>query len=84
MEKSADKVMLEGVKDKFGQIQLHRNYLLNTRDKVLADVNPRDIHWSCGLAAKDTTQIIDTANWPGKKRLGLTFMEVRESLKLQH
>ncbi len=62
MEKSAEKVMLEGVKAKFGQSQLHRNYLLSTRDKVLAEVNLRDIHWSCGLAAKDTTQIIDTAN----------------------
>ncbi len=70
MEKSAEKVILEVVKAKFGQSQLHRNYLLCTGDKVLAEVNPRDIHWSCRLAAKDTTQIIDTAYWPGQNPTG--------------
>ncbi len=84
MEKSTEKVMLEGVKAKFGQGQLPRNDLLSTGDKVLAEVNTRYIHWSCGLAAKDTTQLIDTANWPGKIRLGLILMEVRGSLKSQH
>ncbi len=83
MEKSAENVMQEGVKAKFGQSQLHRNYVLSTWDKVLAEVSLRDIHWSCGLAAKDITQIIDTANWPGKKWLVLIIMEVGESLKPQ-
>ena len=66
MEKAAEKVMLKGVKAKFCQSPRHRDYLLSTRDKVLVEVNPREIHWSCGLATKDTARILDTANWPGK------------------
>ncbi len=50
--------MLEDVKAKFGQSQFHRNYLLSTGDKVLAEVNPRDIHWSIRIYKWMTSKYI--------------------------
>ncbi len=60
MESSAERVMLEGIKAKFGQNPHLRTYLLSTDEKVLVEANPRDTHWSCGLSNKDTANLICT------------------------
>lgn len=81
MESSAERVMLEGVKAKFGQNPHLTTYLLSTDDKMLVEANPRDIHWSCGLSIKDTLNIKFTDKWSGKNRLGKILMDVRKTLK---
>ncbi len=70
VESSAERVMLEGIKAKFGQNPHLRTYLLRTDEKVLVEATPNDTHWSHGLSNKDTVNLMCTDRWPGKNRLG--------------
>ncbi len=81
MGSSAERVMLERIKAKFGQNPHLMTYLLSTHEKVLVEANPRDTHWSCGISYKDTVNLMFTDRWPGKNKLGEILMDVRKTLK---
>ncbi|WP_310414589.1 NADAR family protein [Chamaesiphon sp. OTE_8_metabat_110] len=68
-EQVKDEIMLRAVLCKF-QIHLDlREILLGTGDEEIVENAPNDYYWGCG---KDGT---------GKNQLGLTLMQVRETLR---
>ncbi len=80
MDSMANKAMKDGVNAKFS-LNIHlKDFLVKTDKNVLAEANPRDTHWSCGLSAKNRTSILHMENWPGKNELGNILMEIRNNL----
>ena len=77
----AQKVMMDGIKCKFGQNEHLRKFLLETGDKQIVETNPYDNYWSCGLSMKDSTKLQDRDNWPGANNLGTILTNIRDSLK---
>ncbi len=74
-------VMACGVRAKFKQNTYLRNFLLETGDKSLVEMNPYDKYWSCGLRQTDTDKIMDVINWPGNNHLGHILEDLKDSLK---
>ena len=61
---------------KFGQHPDLRDYLLDTRDRVLVEASPVDRIWGIGLAAGDPAAS-DPARWRGLNLLGFALMRAR-------
>lgn len=65
---------------KFGQSPQLRQFLLGTKDRVLAEASPVDRIWGIGLAANDP-RAANPLEWPGLNLLGFTLMAVRDRLR---
>jgi ribA/ribD-fused uncharacterized protein len=74
------RIVVEGNLAKFNQNDRLRQYLLGTRDALLAEASPCDRIWGIGLAATDP-RARDPARWRGENQLGTSLMEVRTQLK---
>ncbi len=64
---------------KFGQNTELKEYLLNTKNRVLVEASPQDKIWGIGLA-QDDDGIDQPVKWKGKNKLGFALMEARERL----
>ena len=51
--------------------------LINTKDLILTETNPRDKIWAIGLDASDD-RVLDETKWQGQNLLGKVLMEIRE------
>lgn len=71
--------MLEANKLKY-QNSYFKTSLLNTKDRLLIECNPKDFIWSCGLRFDDP-KVLDKASWKGKNLLGEVLMEIRDQLQ---
>jgi ribA/ribD-fused uncharacterized protein len=69
-----------GAKAKFEAHQDLRRILLETHDAILAEANPLDPVWGCGLNEFDP-RIVDVAHWRGENRAGEIVMAVRAALR---
>ena len=67
---------------KFSQHPHLRDKLIETRNKIMAEVNPYDCVWGIGLGADDD-RALDVDEWRGTNWLGEVLMEVRDELKLE-
>ena len=77
-DKSLD-VMYDGCRAKFQQNLKHRNFLLSTKKDVLAEANPRDNFWGIGLSINHK-DIMNSAAWKGKNKLGEILVKIRDSM----
>ncbi|MDP3740556.1 MAG: NADAR family protein [Hyphomonadaceae bacterium] len=72
-------IVMAGSRAKFGQNAGLRRRLLDTRDTILAEANPKDYIWGIGLAEGDP-DAQDPAKWQGENLLGQILMAVRSEL----
>ncbi|MGQ3133251.1 MAG: NADAR family protein [Flavobacteriales bacterium] len=64
---------------KFSQNENLKNFLLQTKNKILAEASPVDPIWGIGLA-EDNSKAYHAAEWRGENLLGFALMEVRDKL----
>jgi ribA/ribD-fused uncharacterized protein len=65
---------------KFSQNSNLKAFLLNTKERVLAEASPVDAIWGIGMAG-DHKDIHNPEKWRGLNLLGFALMEVRDELK---
>jgi ribA/ribD-fused uncharacterized protein len=67
---------------KFSQNAALKQFLLETKNKVLVETSPSDAIWGIGLPETDP-KATKPAEWRGLNLLGFALMEVRDELKNQ-
>lgn len=72
-------IVVEGNVHKFGQNPEYRDFLLNTRSRVLVEASPRDRIWGIGMG-KNNENAENPLMWRGQNLLGFALMEAREKL----
>ncbi|WP_324670763.1 NADAR family protein [Hymenobacter sp. GOD-10R] len=72
-------IVVTGCLHKFGQHQDLRDFLLNTKNRVLVEASPVDRIWGIGLAADDE-KAENPKRWNGLNLLGFALMEARDVL----
>ena len=73
-------IILKGNYHKFSQNNDLRNFLLNTKNKILVEASPYDKVW--GIKMKyDNENIENPFFWQGENLLGFALMEVRDEIK---
>ncbi|MFB7500576.1 NADAR family protein [Streptomyces sp. NPDC056161] len=78
-ERERFRIVVEGSVHKFGALAELREFLLNTRDRVLVEASPVDRVWGIGLTAHDEAAG-SPEHWRGLNLLGFALMEARERL----
>lgn len=78
--------MLDGLREKFSQNALLKQYLMATQNKVIVECSGFDKIWGCGHFKKDKQGKIindwkNPKKWTGKNLLGFALMELRDELK---
>ena len=73
-------IVVEGNKAKFSQNPVLKEFLLSSKDAILAEASPYDIIWGIGLD-KEHAQGGGVEQWIGENLLGCALMEVRDWLK---
>lgn len=73
-------IVKEGNFHKFSQHYDLKEFLLNTKDRILAEASPVDAIWGIGMAS-DHQNINNPKKWRGLNLLGFALMEVRDVLK---
>lgn len=64
---------------KFTQNEQLKQFLIQTKNKVLVEASPVDPVWGIGLA-EDHADALNPAAWRGENLLGFALMEVRDAL----
>jgi len=73
-------IVREGNFHKFSQHKELKDFLLQTKDRVIVEASPVDTIWGIGLA--EDSPLIENPNfWKGQNLLGFALMEVRDILK---
>ncbi len=78
-ESKRSEIVVQGNLHKFNQHPDLKNFLLNTKQRVLVEASPRDTIWGIGLSSKNERASVP-AQWRGKNLLGFALMEVRDLL----
>ncbi|MDR1322740.1 MAG: NADAR family protein [Gracilibacteraceae bacterium] len=79
-DKAKYSIVLSGNYYKFSQDKKMREYLLSTRNRILAEASPMDTIWGIGLG-KENEKAYDPSAWRGKNLLGFALMEVRDEIR---
>ncbi|MHC9088403.1 NADAR family protein [Tenacibaculum sp. IMCC1] len=64
---------------KFSQNKDLKEFLLNTKDRIIVEASPVDSIWGIGMAA-DNPNVTNPELWKGHNLLGYALMEVRDLL----
>ncbi|GAB3711521.1 NADAR family protein [Spirosoma flavus] len=72
-------IVVQGNLQKFSQHPDLKEFLLNTKDRILIEASPVDNIWGIGLAA-DSDKAESPEEWKGLNLLGFALMEVRDQL----
>ena len=75
------KIVSKGNFEKFNQNPNLRNFLLNTKNRVLVEASPKDTIWGIGMAESDEGAD-QPVKWRGLNILGFALMEAREQILL--
>lgn len=78
-DENCSSIVCEGNYYKFSQHPDLKEFLLNTKDRVLVEASPVDNIWGIGLA-QDDEQVENPRLWKGANLLGFALMEVRHRL----
>ncbi|TDE14627.1 NADAR family protein [Dyadobacter psychrotolerans] len=78
-EQKRYQIVLEGSLHKFGQHSRLREFLLNTKQRILVEASPVDTIWGIGLTAESHGARYPEL-WAGKNLLGFALMEARDIL----
>lgn len=73
-------IVTQGNFHKFSQNSDLKEFLLNTKDRILAEASPVDAIWGIGMAS-DHKDIHNPEKWQGLNLLGFALMEVRDELR---
>ncbi|KAI6181761.1 NADAR family protein [Aphelenchoides besseyi] len=73
-------IMVEVLREKFGQNQTLREFLIGTGNALLAEAAPRDRIWGIGMG-ENNPKVANPKLWRGRNLLGVALMQVREELK---
>ena len=73
-------IVKEGNFHKFSQHHDLKEFLLNTKDRILVEASPVDAIWGIGMAS-DHQDINNPKKWRGLNLLGFALMEVRDELR---
>lgn len=73
-------IVKEGNLHKFSQNKVLKEFLINTKERVLAEASPVDPIWGIGMAS-DHKDVMNPEKWKGLNLLGFALMEVRDELK---
>ncbi|WP_050765272.1 NADAR family protein [Kordia algicida OT-1] len=73
-------VVVEGNYHKFSQHEDLKQFLLNTKNRILVEASPRDRIWGIGMSEKNE-KATNPNLWRGQNLLGFALMEVRDHLK---
>lgn len=78
-DKRKHQIVKQGNMYKFSQHQDLKEYLLNTKTRVLVEASPRDRIWGIGMA-QSNEKAQNPEFWRGENLLGFALMEVRDEL----
>ncbi len=73
------KIVMRGNILKFSQNTELLNFLINTKDKILAEASPYDTIWGIGMR-KGADCLLEPLKWKGLNLLGFILMDVRNRL----
>lgn len=73
-------IVVRGSLEKFTQHKDLKEFLLNTKERVLVEASPIDRIWGIGLKA-DSDKAENPKRWNGLNLLGFALMEVRDIIK---
>ncbi|MCV9932010.1 NADAR family protein [Flavobacterium sp. LS1R47] len=73
-------IVKQGNYHKFSQNKDLKEFLINTKDRVLVEASPVDPIWGIGMAS-DHKDALNPEKWRGLNLLGFALMEVRDELK---
>ena len=79
-DENKEQIVLKGNILKFSQNSPLKDYLLNTKEKILVEASPYDKVWGIGMK-EDSPGIANINNWQGLNLLGFALMETRERLE---
>ncbi len=65
---------------KFSQNESLKQFLIQTKNKILTEASPVDAIWGIGLA-EDSSKAKNPKEWRGLNLLGFALMEVRDEIK---
>ena len=73
-------IVVKGNLYKFSQNENLKQFLLSTKNKILAEASPYDKIWGIGMDANDK-DILNQDKWKGENLLGKALMKVRDIIK---
>ncbi|PJJ10288.1 hypothetical protein CLU83_3690 [Flavobacterium sp. 1] len=73
-------IVKQGSFHKFNQNSDLKEFLMNTKERVLVEASPVDAIWGIGMAG-DHKDIHNPEKWRGLNLLGFALMEVRDALR---
>jgi len=73
-------IVCKGNYHKFSQYPDLKEFLLNTRDRILVEASPVDNIWGIGMT-QDNIHAENPNHWKGSNLLGFALMEIRDQLK---
>ncbi len=79
-ESKRSEIVVAGNLHKFNQHPDLKEFLINTKNRILVEASPRDTIWGIGLSAKNERASVPV-QWRGKNLLGFALMEVRAELR---
>ena len=72
-------IVVEGNYHKFSQHESLRQFLINTKDRIIVETSPVDTIWGIGLH-QDDEKAMNPNLWKGQNLLGFALLEVRDRL----
>ena len=78
-EDNSFRIVVSASLAKYGGNPELKQFLINTKDRVLVEASPVDKIWGIGMAADDPL-CENPNNWKGKNLLGFALMEARDLL----
>lgn len=72
-------IVLEANYAKFSQNETLKEYLVNTKDRIIVEASPRDRIWGIGMG-QSNEKAMNPNLWRGHNLLGYVLMEVRDRL----
>jgi len=81
--KNRFEIVVKGNYHKFSQNTDLKNYLINTKNRVLAEASPVDNIWGIGMSA-DNKDVENPYCWNGLNLLGFAIMKARDKIISNH
>lgn len=78
-DENKTEIVIHGNLAKFRQHEDLKEFLINTKARILVEASPVDKVWGIGLTADDP-QIQNPESWKGQNLLGFALMAVRKKL----
>lgn len=72
-------IVKQGNHLKFSQNEALKQFLKQTKNKIIAEASPVDVIWGIGLA-EENSKSLNPVEWRGQNLLGFALMEVRDEL----